>query len=302
MAGLPVAAAFDVGGTRIKAALVDAELGVHAQLTAPTPSSFAADPGGALANLMPALLADADTGVTLERAAVVVPGLVDDEAGIAMLSVNLGWRDLPMADVVGVALGVPTRLSHDVRAGLLAERQLGAARGVDHALFLPLGTGIAAALMVDGRVLRAEGMAGELGHAVVDPQGAACPCGGVGCLETIASASAIARRYTERTGRRATAQEIAELVRTGTDEDAGRVWAEAIEALASVLGTVLMATGIDLVIIGGGLVLSGETLLAPLREALAARTTLGHRPDVVASTLLDRAGCLGAAVRAWETP
>ncbi|KNX38770.1 ROK family protein [Luteipulveratus halotolerans] len=292
-------AAFDVGGTRVKAALVDVQLQVIAAVTVPTPPTISTDPGGALRPVLDDLRGRVE-GVKIVRAGVVVPGLVDDDTGTAVLAVNLGWRDVPLGRLVGDALEVPTRIGHDVRGGLLAEQRLGAAHGTDSVLFVPVGTGIAAATMVDGHLLRAGGWAGEIGHAVVDADGALCACGSRGCLETIASASAIARRYTERTGRDATAEDIARRVVEG-EVEARAVWTEAVDALAQVLAVTLTATGVDRVVVGGGLVLSGEVLLDPLRRALHARMTLGRRPEVVASQLLDRAGCLGAAVLAWDS-
>ena len=95
---------------------------------------------------------------------------------------NHGWRDLPIRAQVTEAVRIPTVVGHDVRAGLVAEARLGAAVGARDALFLPLGTGIAAALMVDGHVLSGGGWAGELGHVSVDPDGPPCACGGTGCL------------------------------------------------------------------------------------------------------------------------
>ncbi|MDE9365388.1 ROK family protein [Luteipulveratus sp. YIM 133132] len=294
----PVVAAFDVGGTRVKAALVDRDLDVIATVTVPTPADIAVDAGAALRPVLDTLRARA-AGTTVVGAGLAVPGLVDDATGTGILSVNLGWRDQPLGDQLTAAFGLPCVVGHDVRAGLLAEQRVGAAAGAANVLFVPVGTGIAAALMVDGRVLRAGGWAGEIGHAVVDPDGHPCPCGARGCLETIASASAVARRYAERTGRPVDAADVAALVRDG-DETAGEVWHAAVDALAAVLCTTLTATGIDRVIVGGGLVLSGDLLLVPLRRAVEQRMTLGRRPQIVASRLLDQAGCLGAAVLAWD--
>ena len=108
---------------------------------------------------------------------MVVPGLVDERRGVGVWSANLGWRDLPVRDAVAARLRVPTVVGHDVRAGLLAETRLGAARGARHALFLPVGTGIAGALLLEGVLISADGWAGELGHMVVDPAGPPCACG-----------------------------------------------------------------------------------------------------------------------------
>ena len=111
--------------------------------------------------------------VRLVGCGVVVPGLVDERRGVGLWSANLGWRDLPVGEAVTARLQVPTAVGHDVRAGLLAETRLGAARGARHALFLPVGTGIAGALLLEGVLISADGWAGELGHMVVDPAGAA---------------------------------------------------------------------------------------------------------------------------------
>lgn len=302
VAGPEVVAAIDIGGTRIKAALVDRDLRVVSQTTEPTPSDIAHDFGTVVARVVDRLVAEAGragTEVRLVGCGVVVPGLVDDTGGVGLLSVNLGWRDLPIRDLVRATVGVPTVVGHDVRAGLLAEARLGAARGARHALFVPLGTGIAGALMVDGTVLTAGGWAGELGHVQVEPDGPPCPCGGRGCLEVIASASAVARAYAARSGHAVDARAVAERVAAG-EPDAVAVWQRAVGALARTVLATITITGIDLVLVGGGLALSGETLLEPLRAEIEALRTFQRPPRVVRAALGDRAGCLGAACIAWD--
>ena len=174
-----------------------------AAVTTPTPKDIAADIGAVVHATVTDLLASAaqdDRPARLVGCGVVVPGLVDEVRGVGVFSVNLGWRDLPIRDSVASVLGVPTVVGHDVRAGLLAETRLGAARGARHALFLPVGTGIAGALLLDGAVITADGRAGEIGHLLIDPAGPPCKCGVTGCLEVIASAAAIEREYAARTG------------------------------------------------------------------------------------------------------
>ncbi|MFI5956122.1 ROK family protein [Cryptosporangium sp. NPDC051539] len=124
---------------------------------------------------------------------VAVPGLVDETTGVARHSVNLGWQDLPLRDRIEEQLGLPVALANDVRAGGLAEAQL---LGRDDVLFVPIGTGIAAAHVRNGEAAPgAHGAAGELGHVVVRPGGRACPCGRRGCLEAEASAAAVEAIY-----------------------------------------------------------------------------------------------------------
>jgi glucokinase len=297
-----VVAAVDIGGTRVKAALVDGSYGVLAGTTAPTPPDVARDITAVVQGVVSDLLDSApgrDADVRLVAAGVVVPGVVDDERGVARLSVNLGWRDLPVSAPVAARLGVPTVVGHDVRAGLLAETRLGAARGARHALFVAVGTGIAGALMLDGNVISADGYAGELGHLVVDPAGPPCRCGATGCLEAIASAAAVERAYAARTGRAATAEEVAAQTQAG-DADARAVWEVATSALAQAIVATVTITGVDLVLLGGGLAESGDVLLAPLRADVTRRIAFQRPPRLEPAALGDRAGCLGAACLAWD--
>lgn len=293
-----VVAAVDLGGTRTKAALVDRGLGVVARVVEPTPPDLGTQIGPVVAAVVERLVAT-EPGVRVVGCGVVVPGLVDEAAGVGVLSVNHAWRDLPIRSVVESAVRLPTVVGHDVRAGLVAEARLGAAVGAEDALFLPLGTGIAAALMVDGHVLSGGGWAGELGHVSVDPNGPPCPCGGVGCLEVIASAAAVGREYASRTGRSADAEEVARLV-VLEDPVAVAVWDRAVSALARAVVATVTLTGIELVLVGGGLAQSGETLLAPLRAEIEALRTFQRPVRLVAPALADWAGCLGAACLAWD--
>ncbi|MER8012584.1 ROK family protein, partial [Streptomyces sp. NPDC094149] len=197
------------------------------------------------------------------------------------------------------ATGLPVAFDHDVRAAGTAEQRLGAGRGRRDVVFVPIGTGIAAALVLDGRAYAGEGWAGEIGHIDVG-SALPCVCGGSGCLETVASAAAIGRRYAERTGRPARgAVEVAERLTAG-DEDATAVWSEAVEALSTVLAATAGLVAPEVVLVGGGLSRAGEALLAPLRRRLDAKLTLQRRPQLQIAQLGDQAGLLGAALLAWE--
>ncbi len=301
MTASELVAAVDVGGTRIKAALVDS-LGVErVSRTLPTPTGL--DRPGVLVDTVASVVDDlvrSTPGTAVQACGVVVPGIVDDVAGVARWSGNLGWRDLPLAGPLAERTGLRVALGHDVRAGLLAEVGFGAARGARNALFVAIGTGIAGALLVDGRVLSGEGYAGELGHVVVEPGGPRCACGGNGCLEVVASAAAIERAYTaaragsEQLGESVTAEVVARRV-AAAEPAAVAVWGRAVEALATAVTAVVTLTGIDLVVLGGGLAESGDLLLGPLAARVAGSLTFQRRPAFVRAALGDRAGCLGAA-------
>ncbi|MGH3759618.1 ROK family protein [Actinophytocola sp.] len=292
-------AAIDVGGTSIKTALVAEDLRVvHTHRTATRRVAGSVDVDQ-IAELIEELRSAAGTA-TVCGVGVAAPGIIDERQGVARAAVNLGWRELPLRALLSEAAGMPVALGHDVRTGGLAEFTVGAATGVRNAMFMPIGTGIAAAVLVDDHRLDADGYAGEIGHIVVDPQGTVCGCGTRGCLETVASAMHIARRYAEITGRPVIrAADVADAVRAG-DPDAVAVWGRAVEGLAAALTTACTLFAPEIVAIGGGLAESGDTLLAPLREALVGRLTFQRVPKLVPASLGDNAGCIGSAIMAWQ--
>ncbi|MFF8727941.1 ROK family protein [Streptomyces sp. NPDC015171] len=234
-------------------------------------------------------------------AGIAVPGIVDERTGTAVYAANLGWRDVPLRALLADRLGVPVALGHDVRTGGLAEGRIGAGRGTDRFLFVPLGTGIAGAIGIDGRVESgAHGFAGEIGHIVVRPGGTACPCGQRGCLERYASASAVTEAWAaagQDPG--ADAADCARAVASG-DPDAARVWQEAVDALADGLVTAITLLDPRTLIIGGGLAEAGEVLFRPLRDAVRQRVTFQKLPAIVPAALGDTAGCLGAGLLARD--
>ncbi|GAA2612285.1 ROK family protein [Streptomyces roseoviolaceus] len=240
-------------------------------------------------------------GTPAAAAGVAVPGIVDEARGVAVYAANLGWSDVPLRDLLAERLGVPVALGHDVRTGALAEGRVGAGRGADRFLFVALGTGIAGGIGVDGRVESgAHGFAGEIGHIVVRPQGAPCPCGQRGCLERFASAAAVSEAWAKASGAPAAdAADCAKAVESG-DPRARAVWQQAIDALADGLVTALTLLDPRTLIIGGGLAEAGETLFAPLREAVRHRITFQKQPSIVPAALGDGAGCLGAGLLAWD--
>ncbi len=289
--------AVDVGGTAMKAALVGPDHTVVRTLRRPTPTG---DPTGtAILDAVLEVVQELRAGAEVSAIGVVVPGVVDDAAGVAVWSENLGFRDLPVRDVLQDRFGLPVGFSHDVRAGALAEWRLGAGRGAASMAFVALGTGIAAGLVLDGRPYSSQGWAGEIGHADVG-HGEPCVCGGTGCLEAVASAGAIARRYSAATGTLVPgAREVADQLRAG-DPVAERVWGEAVDALALSFHWLVAVVAPEVIVVGGGLAESGDLLMAPLRDRLEARLSFHRRPRVVRAALGDDAGCLGAAILARE--
>ena len=298
-----VVIALDVGGTSIKCALVGPDAAIRH--TERHPTGAERGPQAVVETILTVAggLAGKARADGLEPSAVgiAVPGIVDEVAGVAVWSANVGFRDVPLRELAGRRLGLPTLLGHDVRVGAIAEARLGAGRDATHVLFVAVGTGIAAAHVIDGVAQSgAHGAAGELGHVVVRPGGSICGCGTRGCLEAVASAAAVGRRYTELAGTPATAAEVAALAATG-DDLAAQVWREAVDALADGLLTAQSLLDVELMVLGGGLAEAGEHLLDPLRSALRDRLGFRREPRLVCAALGDVAGCLGAALLALDS-
>lgn len=297
--------ALDVGGTGMKAALVAADGTLLHEARRATGRERGAEAVVETIQEFAAELLELGRqrfGATASAAGVAVPGIVDAENGIAVYAANLGWRDVPMRELLGRRLGgIPVALGHDVRTGGLAEGRIGAGRGADRFLFVPLGTGIAGAIGIAGRIeAGAHGYAGEIGHIVVRPGGPACGCGQRGCLETLASASAVSRAWAAASGDpEADAADCAKAVESG-DARAREVWLAAIGALADGLVTAITLLDPRTLIIGGGLAEAGETLFTPLRTAVEERVTFQRLPHIVPAALGDTAGCLGAGLLAWD--
>ncbi|RKW69577.1 ROK family protein [Galactobacter caseinivorans] len=283
---------FDVGGTDVKAAVAHGPDGVLGPVTR-VPVQVGDASGAALVEQLAGLAARLLPSQRPAAVGLLIPGIVDEAARISVFAANLGLRRAPLADALAARLGVPVGLGHDV--GMAAEAELLEGAGAHDAasvLVAVIGTGIAASAFMDGRRVAAPG-AGELGHVPV-PGGLQCSCGAVGCLETVASAAAIAREYERRTGVRVRGAE--EVLRRGQQGDsvAIEVWAGAVEALAFGLHWCIGLFGTDRVIVGGGLSGAGEQLLSPLRAALARRLSFMPVPELVTATLGADAGLRGA--------
>ncbi|MFC0533551.1 ROK family protein [Phytohabitans kaempferiae] len=294
--------ALDVGGTGIKSALVSESGAVlhterHATGAARGPDAVVETILDLAESLAGKARAD---GLTPVAAGVTVPGVVDEAAGVAAWSANVGFRDVPLRDLVSARLGLPAALGHDVRAGGLAEARLGSGRDFRQVLFVAIGTGIAAAHVVDGKGFSgAHGAAGELGHIVVRPGGTICGCGARGCLEAEASAAGVSRRYATATSSAATAAEVVALAAAG-DAAATEVWSETVEVLADGLVTAQTLYDVEAMVLGGGLAEAGDALLVPLRVAIRARLRFQAEPALVRAALGDEAGCVGAALLALD--
>ena len=303
-AATPVhALALDVGGTGIKAGLVTRD----GELTRTWRRATRIERGSqavidTIADFAAELVEEAAAeGTPVAAAGFALPGIINEKTGVGVFSATIGWRDVPFRDLLGARLAVPVAIGHDVRAGGVAEARIGAGRGSARFVFLPLGTSIGGAIMIDGVPnLGPHGMGGEFGHIVVRPGGLPCGCGLRGCLAQYSGAGAVAARYAEAAGTpKAGALDVVARLADG-DPIARRIWDEAVDVLADALLTTAALLDPDRVVIGGGLAEAGATLMTPLAQALAAKATYHVLPELVTAELGDLAGCLGAGLLAWD--
>jgi glucokinase len=246
-----------------------------------------------------------------------IPALLDFAAGVAVSSVHLPLDDLPFRDLMAERLGLPVFVDNDANLAALAEQRYGAARGARNAVLLTLGTGIGSGIVIDGRLMRGSTGAGaEIGHMTIDHHGPPCQgtCPGRGCLEVMASGTAMGRDGTDA-GRRepesalgravaqrgaVTGEEVTALAVAG-DPVAGSVMAAIGRNLGAGIASIVNIFEPEVVVIGGGAAAAGDLLLDPAREVVAQRALRPGRDTVriVPAVLGEEAGMLGAAVFAF---
>lgn len=235
----------------------------------------ARDPGAVLAStaaLVQELLTEADGfGVRVSGMGVAVSGDVDRTAGVVRYSPFLDWRDVPLAELTQAVTGLPVTVDNDVRALTVAEQWFGAGVGVPDFALVTVGAGIGCGLVVHGKVVSgAHGVAGEIGHLSIDPQGPPCHCGNTGCVEAIAGDAAIIRQVGEVTGLPVTdSAQALELAHRG-DPGAREVYARAGEAIGRAIGAVVNVLGPQRVIISGEGLAAYDLFAEQIRDTFAA--------------------------------
>jgi glucokinase len=232
---------------------------------------------------------------------VAVPGPVDERRGVVLDAPNLGWRDVPLREMAVARTGLQVFITHDVRAAASGEAALGSGRGVGDHLFVAMGTGIGAAVVVDGRPYSGmNATAGEMGHMTIDPEGPRCGCGVRGHLEAYASAGGMRRLYSAATGGDEIDADVLVARAVAGAEPARRIWDQAIDALAVSLADAIVLLDPERVVIGGGLAAAGDRLFEPLKHRVARRLPFGRAPAIVPAELGAEAGGRGMAVLTWR--
>ncbi len=294
----------DVGGTKIAAALIDAEGRPHGLRTVPTLAHEGAEAIlGRIVALARAVIAEASRMPA--AVGIGTGGQVDPATGDIVFATELlpGWTGLPLARRLREALGLPVRAANDVHTMALGEVTYGAGRGVRYGLYVAVGTGIGGGWVLDGRLYYGRsGLAGSVGHVKVEPDGRPCTCGGCGCVEQYASGPAIAGHYRRLRGLAAApdGQEVVAAMCTG-DTLARFAVQEAGRWLGLALASLVNAMEPDAIVIGGGVAAAGEPFFSAIRASLARHALPSARSTpVIPAALGPYAGVIGAGVLARQ--
>lgn len=318
--GGPPVVGIDLGGTKVLAAVVGPDNVILGRAKRPTPALEGAD---AILKTIVDCVDEALSAARLGRGDVAAagigsPGPLDAETGVIHFSANINVRNFPLGPSLAAQLGRPVLLQNDVRVGGYGEFRLGAGRGYRNLIAVFVGTGIGGCLVIDGKVVAgATGNAGEVGHIVVKAGGPRCGCGARGCMEALASRSAITRRIGKavrkglpsvladkvlrKTGRLKSG-EIADAVAAG-DHVANREVRRAAHFLGLGLGSLINVLGPEIIIVGGGVAEAlGEPWLDLVRTSAREQALLDSAAlvKIERAALGDDSGIIGAALLARE--
>lgn len=303
---------FDIGGTRIKGGVLDEKGRIFARKEVDT-HVYSGVQGivQQLKKMETEWIAENPVWKDqIKGIGIGVPGFV--EKGKVWEAVNLGWRDEPLTEHVQKFFTLPVFLLNDANAAALGELWLGGGRGLRHLLCVTVGTGIGAGVIVDGTLhLGKYGMAGEIGHFQIGIEtGSLCSCGNKGCLETFASATAIAAQGLE-VARQGTSKKLSQvLLENGRIESrdvveaaemgdgmAVKILQEAGEKLGRALGNIFLVLAPERILIGGGVSRAGTLLLSPLRKGFHEMmpNIVKKEPIVFLAELGNDAGMVGLA-------
>lgn len=307
----------DLGGTTIKAAVIDASGAVVGRAVRNTPAKEGVD---AVTSAMADAARNAmgDAGVeTVAAAGIGAPGPMNWQSGIVYEPPNLaGWRDVPLADLMRDNLGIPCFVDNDANVACYGEFCHGAGRDVDSLCMLTLGTGVGGGIVLFGKLLRGiDGTAAEIGHMTVQRDGRLCGCGALGCLEAYASVTGMLRtaregldqgeasslRDREADGETLTGKMVSEEALKG-DVFARWVVEETGTWIGIGVANLINLLNPEMIVLGGGMISAGDMLIDTVR-ATAKRNAFdvpAERAKIVVAELGNDAGVIGAAAAARE--
>ncbi len=289
----------DVGGTKIRAGVVDREGSVERHDGRPTPVSSQEQLLAELDEVVESLLGD-----DVAALGFGIPSTIDQRTGRAVTSVHIPLEELDFRDRMADRFGLPVGIDNDANAAAIAEWRLGAGRGASHIVMLTLGTGIGGGLILDGRPYRGSvGAGAELGHIVLDYGGPECGqgCTGHGHFEAVVSGRVADKAAQRRFGPGADARRLAAEARQG-DEGARADMVELGRLLGAGIASLVNVFNPELVILGGGFAEAEDLLFEPARETLAVEALPPGRDlvRIVSAELGPDAGMIGAALVGFE--
>lgn len=301
----------DLGGTKILTALADERGNIVARVKVDTEAARGVD---AVLDRLVDSVRHVANGYPLAAVGVGSPGPLDHNSGLVYHSPNLGWRNVPLGRLLRERLALPVLVENDANCAALGEYARGAGQGFQHLVYVTVSTGVGGGLILDGRVYHGSaGGAGEIGHMNLDPLGPLCSCGRRGCLEALASGTAIAREARELVAagggealRRLapetdsiTAKVVAEAARGG-DAPAQAILRNAATHLGRGLSILITLLNPAMVVVGGGVTASGPEFLNTAREEAKrlAYAPAWERVSVVPAQLGTDSGVIGAIVLA----
>jgi glucokinase len=306
----------DIGGTKINGCVVDGDGNIVARARRETPAQDADAIAHEAADLIRELSNDRD----VVAAGVACAGFIDKSGATVLFAPNLAWRDEPLKQRLESIADIPVIIENDANAAAWGEFTHGVGRDTDDMVLITVGTGIGGGVVVDGRMLRgAWGVAAELGHLRVVPDGIRCGCGNRGCWEQYASGNALVRearelvasgtplaaRLADLCGHAPAALKGADVTRAAKEGDPAAL--ELLTDLGTWIGegaaSVAAILDPELIVIGGGVADAGDLLLDPSRAAFRRQLTgRGHRPEAkfALASLGNDAGMIGAAALAAE--
>ncbi len=300
----------DVGGTKIAAAVVSPAGEILNEVRYPTQ----AVPPDRLIDTIAGAITEVKDGFEVGAVCLAVPGLIMASVNTVIFSPNLHEiENIRLDEAIGSRTGMRVTVENDANAAAWGEFRYGAGKDVEHQVFITLGTGVGGGVITHGVLLRgAQGAGGELGHVTLDPDGPVCGCGNHGCLEALASGTAIGRRAREVANdrpnsalgrlaieRQVLGEDVTGLARDG-DEAALYVMEETGRWLGIGLAGFVNVFNPEVIAVGGGVSRAGELILEPARREvhLRARSPSRDLVEIKEATLGPASGVLGAAALA----
>lgn len=294
----------DVGATHILVLLTDLQAQPVVRLQEPFDVEEGPEVGlERIIGLIEQAVEEAEVGMDcVVGVGIGIPGPLNYATGKTIFPpIMPGWHDIPLRDRLHKRLGKPIHLDNDANLGAIAEYWWGAGRGARNVAFVKVGTGIGCGLILEGQIYRGEiGSAGEIGHAVIDEDGPPCRCGSNGCLEAMASASAIVQAFRQGShsadeGSNLTILDLIEAARN-SDSTAQRLFAQAGRRIGTALTSLVNLLNPGIIVIGGGVARAGAFFLDPLRETVhrCALPVAVSSTQIVESKLGPEAIAIGA--------